>query len=442
MSKICIVGDILVDITLKTPTTPLKMRLGGIVHAARCLWAMDIEYDVGYFAPSYLDSHIQGYLSKMGCKELFKLGEVQNCPYTMLIDEVKEVGNQGYEFILRDDININYNNAEFEKLNRYQDIFFISGNYNFKLIVQNISEKSKLHYDIANNIKNISDIKIDRKFETLFISTSSHIFQDYYKRERTSFSIDSFFYSFETLTKKIIFKENRGGSRAYNFDEKKTINIPSQTQKIVHSVGVGDVYDIAYVTLSHQYSFSNALNYASWVATEYAKTTFPDDFKIMVSRVTKIPINDIISLGGCSLPWEKRKDCHIYIAAPDFNFIDTKPIDLLEQSLMYHNFMPHRPIQENGQMSENAGWDEKQELFNKDMKLLGKCNMLIAVLLYNDPGTLIEIGLSAERKIPTIVYDPYNIAKNCMLTQIPDLISTDLDEIMSKVFLSYSKIIK
>lgn len=58
MSKICLIGDILVDVTLKTEFNPLKMRLGGIVHAARALWAMGVEYDVAFFSPSYLDVHI------------------------------------------------------------------------------------------------------------------------------------------------------------------------------------------------------------------------------------------------------------------------------------------------------------------------------------------------------------------------------------------------
>ena len=65
--------------------------------------------------------------------------------------------------------------------------------------------------------------------------------------------------------------------------------------------------------------------------------------------------------------------------------------------------------------------------------------MLIAVLLYNDPGTLIEIGLAAQRGIPTLVYDPKKIADNCMLTELPTLVSSDLDEIIAKVFTEYSK---
>jgi len=439
MSQICIVGDILVDISLKNSNTPLKMRLGGIIHAARSLWAMNIDYCIGYFAPSYLDSHIQKYLPQIGCSKILKLGNVQNCPYTMLIDEVKEVGDQGYEFILRDNIKISYDEITVKELSNYDDIFFISGNYDLSLIITNIPVSSKIHYDIANNINDLEELKIDRKFETLFISTSSKIFKNIC--DNNMFAIESFIGLFETMTNILLLKENRGGSRAYNFKKKKIENIPAQTQKIVHSVGVGDVYDMVYIVLSNKYPLNEALHYSSWIATEYAKTTFPDDFKKMTLRVLYTPITEIISLGGCLLPWEQRRKCHIYIAAPDFDFVNTAPVEIVESCLLYHNFAPHRPIKENGQMPKNATWEEKQSIFEKDMILLNQCNMLIAVLLYNDPGTLIEIGMASERKIPTIVYDPYNIASNCMLTQLPDLVSSDLDEVISEVFLFYSRLI-
>jgi nucleoside 2-deoxyribosyltransferase len=441
MNKICIIGDILNDITLNNRDMPLKMRLGGIVHSARCLWAMGIKYDVGYFAPSYLDSHIERYLLEhMGCNKIFKLGNVNNCPYTMLINEAKEVGDQGYEFILRDDINITYDDNALKTLDSYKYIFMISGNYEFQTVKNYISNDTFLHYDIANNIINLSILEDSGIFETIFISTSSTIFKNFVSENELDLNL--FFNQFKNITNKIILKENRGGSRAYDFQEKTIINIPSQTQKIVHSVGVGDVFDTTCVSyLNKGYSFTDSLYYSSWIASEYAKTTYPEDFKKMTLRILKTPIEEVKSLSGCFLPWEKRKEGHIYLAAPDFDFVDTTLIDVLERSLLYHNFSPHRPIKENGQMPSEATWIEKQDIFTTDMLLLEKCNMLIAILLYNDPGTLIEIGLAAQKKIPTFVYDPFNIADNCMLTQLPDLVSSNLDEIISEVFLSYSKLL-
>lgn len=427
---ICIVGDILTDVTLST--NPFKMRLGGIVHAARGLWARGIDYAVAYFSPSYLDGEIEHYLYQMGCKRIHKIGNVNGCPYTMLIKEVKEVGDQGYEFLYRDCINIEYFEDESRHLAEYDDLFVISGNYDADFIITHARPDQPIHTDVANNIEKLEQFPSQQRFRTLFISTSSGIFKNIFS------TIDAFFEQFKPFAERVVLKENRGGSRAVDFTTGEHYQIPSQTCPITHSVGVGDVYDVTAITTTDR-SFEDSLFLASWVSMHYAKTTFVDDFKCAVQGVLKISSEKLKSFIGCFLPWEVRQQCRIYIAAPDFSFIDTSAIDLLCDCLKYHNFDPHRPVKENGQMSEKASKEERQRLFYGDMQLMADCNMLIAVLLYNDPGTLIEIGLAAQRGIPTLVYDPNKIADNCMLTELPTLVSNDLDEIIAKVFTEYSK---
>ena len=430
---ICLVGDILTDVTLPSQTQKeFKMRLGGIVHAARGLWAMDVDYAVAYFAPAYLDGQIKHYLHEMGCTEMIKLGNVTGCPYTMLISEIKEIGSQGYEFLYRDCVHIDYNIDEIKKLGGFNDLMFISGNYDMDLLLKHIKDNQCIHTDVANNVKELNQLPKNRRFSTLFISTSSELFKNSFK------NIKQFFALFDPYADKVVLKENRGGSRAFNSTTGQHYQIPSQTSTIVHSVGVGDVYDAVSITAPYS-DFEERLSMASWVSMHYAKTTFVSDFKQAVEGVKKISINTLKSFEGCILPWEVRQNCHIYIAAPDFDFVDTRCVDTVCDSLIYHNFVPHRPVKENGQMSENADKLERARLFSADMTLLNKCNMLLAVLLNNDPGTLIEIGMAVQRGIPTIVYDPYGMADNCMLTESPTLVSCDLDEVISKVFTEYSK---
>jgi nucleoside 2-deoxyribosyltransferase len=437
---ICLIGDVIVDVSLKSKNIPLKMRLGGIVHAARALWALDIPYVIAYFAPSYLDSHIREYLDEFDCQGYFKLGDTTNCPNVMLIEEVKEVGDQGYEFLLRDNVSISYDEDAINDISIYNDFLCISGNYDLVKIVNGLPKHCRISLDVANNVEDISYFDgFKKRLDTVFISTSSSIFKRYY--QPSGFNIDEFFSLFKIVSQRIILKESRGGSRGYEFETSQFVQIGSQTGKITHSVGVGDTYDATFIALVDKFGFAESLHYASWIAAEYAKTTYPDDFKKMVERVMKVSAQDLISLGGCILPWENRENGHIYIAAPDFNFVDIRPIDLVFSSLEYHNFKPHRPIKENGQMEANATEARKQDLFNADMELMDKCNMMIAVLLYDDPGTLIEIGIAAERKMPVFVYDPYNRASNCMLTQLPDLVSGDADEIISAVFQKYSEML-
>ncbi|HEY4194122.1 MAG TPA: hypothetical protein VGM63_01195, partial [Mucilaginibacter sp.] len=144
-SKICLIGDIVVDITSKNSNRDIKLRLGGIVHAARCLWSLDISFDVGYFAPAYLDESIVKYLNSLGCFEIFKLGNVIGAPYVFLIEEAKEIGNQGYEFILRDNIKLEYNQLTFNAIvnENYSDVVLISGNYDIHRFINSL--KGAIH---------------------------------------------------------------------------------------------------------------------------------------------------------------------------------------------------------------------------------------------------------------------------------------------------------
>ncbi|MFA6483405.1 MAG: nucleoside 2-deoxyribosyltransferase [Bacteroidales bacterium] len=437
-SRILLIGDILVDLSLKTKSQKYKLRFGGIIHAARYLWSAGVEFDVAFFAPAYLKSNIKKCLDNLHCRNSIQLGEVTGAPYIILIEEVKEIGDQGYEFLLRDDIKIEYNADGLRKLKNlhYTDVFFISGNYLLQEIINNVSAE-RFHLDLANNVEQAVDIPLGGiKLDTLFLSTSSGLFKHEFKN-----SFSKFAEIFSPYSKRIILKENRGGSRLYNFSTTKCIKGFTQIQSITHSVGVGDVFDVAFIHSMNFRTEEESLTIASWISSEYASTTFPDDFREGVNRVLNSSIERLMKLKGISVPWEDRSKINIYIAAPDFDFLDTSEIESMCKDLEYHNFSPRRPIQEIGFMEKDASTSKRQELFCKDMQLLEGCSMLLAILLNNDPGTLIEIGIAAERRIPTLVYDPYGIANNCMLTQIPDLLSRDKDEILVEIFIKSDQLI-
>lgn len=429
-AALCLIGDIVVDVTLKTVDTPLKLRLGGIVHAARALWAMNITYDIAYFAPAYLDNEIHQYLTHHGCGAVIKLGNITGAPNVFLIGEAKEIGDQGYEFLLRDHIVYETYQEGIDRLvaASYKDHMLISGNYNLGEIVNQLA--GAVHIDAANNLKDITFLnQFTRKIDTLFLSTSSDIFHNYYK--------DDFFVFaqlFGHSTGCVILKENRGGSRGYDFTSSKFFTASSQPRKVAHSVGVGDAFDATYVSNKSTDTLEQRLTLASWIAAEYASTSFPDDLKQNIGRVLKTNIETMVAMQGISLPWEKRKGINVYIAAPDFSFVDTRIIDQVSSALLYHNFSPRRPIRENGEMEESATKIRKQELVGKDLAMLDECLIVLVILLYNDPGTLIELGYAVAKGMKVLVYDPHNKASNCMLTELPHMVSSDMDEIITEIF--------
>lgn len=433
MSKFCILGYIFNDVTLKSAVTPLiKMRLGGIVHAARGMYAVGEEYSVAYFAPSYLDSHIEHYLKEIGCTEVIKLGNVTNSPNTVLIQEVQEVGDQGYNFLLNENVEVVCDDSQLAKLDKFEKILLFAGDFDMSMVMRH-NTHAQYYLDVTNDVKHIADLG-GTHFRTLFLSTSSTLFKNDYS------DIDSLVNDCQNSCEQFVLKENRGGSRAYDYALKEIVSTPSMTVPVVHSVGVGDVFDTIVAIYDQRSPFEHNLLNASYIAAEYAQTTFIDEFKAMALHYLNLPIEDKQKHNGVLLPWDVRKGINIYIAAPDFDFADTKPIDFICQALEYHNFTPRRPIKENGQMSKEAGKAERQKLFQTDMALIDSCQMMLAVLLYNDPGTLIEIGVAAEKGMPVLVYDPYSIAENCMLTEIPNVVSTSADQIISELFKYASKL--
>jgi nucleoside 2-deoxyribosyltransferase len=304
------------------------------------------------------------------------------------------------------------------------------GTDNSDIISALSKSKASLHIDIGQSLR-MNDLEncLLGRVKTIFLSTSSELFlRDY------DGSIEDTRKQLLELSDTLVFKENRGGIRLFTEEMYKPIQVGAQVRPIIHSVGVGDCFDAAFIALQCHYSQLEALSYASWISSEYACYGKWNHYKENVSQVKRIPPDEIVEMEGIKLAWEHRNDFNIYIAAPDFDYVDRTHIDKVASSLAYHNFRPRLPIREFGQVKFSDIPAERKRIFRADMELLEECDMLIAVLAEQDDGTMIEIGLAAARKLPVIVYDPNGIAQNLVLQNLPDLISSDLDKILVKVF--------
>ncbi len=431
---VCLVGQIMVDVTLPAHGHPFKLRAGGIMHAARALWALDCAYSLAYCSPDYLEAEIAEHAQNYGANTVRRFGVVAGCPNVMLIAEPKEAGPQGYEFLLRERQQCSISIDDLQGAigdSISTDILIFPGGFDLGATLPVIGKsKASIHVD-ANFEPSDSDgfALLGRPFETLILSTSSQSFLDKYKGDYRNLC-DDLLGRYGTS---VLLKENRGGSRFFSRDGKCT-QTPAQRRKVQHSVGVGDCFDAVFVTLRHKYQEATALAYASCIAAEYACTTFPVDFKDAAQSWLRVPEGEILELVGTCLPWEKRSAINVYIAAPDFDHVDRRPIDTVAECLKYHNFVPRLPVREHGQMGTGATIERRQTLCEADLRLLDECQLVLAVLIYDDPGTLIEIGIAVERQIPVVVFDPYNRADNLMLTQLPFLVSSDLDEVISGLF--------
>lgn len=431
-----IIGEIIIDITLSLDDKEHKMRLGGIAHAARAAWAAGYKYEMYYIAPDYLEEEIKQYMSSYGCIRSTKIGSINRSPGVILIGDPKETGDQKYSLLMKDSSGASI--IDFELSETTTDILIFPGSYSLKTILEILSksnEKTEINIDIANisgNLESLNELGyLDRRFKHIFNSTSFHINGN---KDDLIASIRST--CLDKYCDVYIMKENRGGGRLYSNDG-DYLEYPAYLRDIVHSVGVGDCFDIIFIA-SEKTDYAYSLREASYLASEYAATSFPDDLRKNFEDFKYIK-EYLLNIPGVRLAWEDRKMFKIYVAAPDFDWVDDKFIRAVENSLEYHNFKSLLPIQINGQINNFEDTETVSKVFEADISLILEADMIIGVIINNDHGTLIEIGYAKGLGKPVVVYDPNNLSVNPMLTHLPDTLSSDLDIIINEVYKIASK---
>lgn len=430
-SVLCLIGDVMVDVTMGEP---VKMRLGGIMHAARACWALGIPYHALYIAPDYLKQGFEDYAFSHGALSCDQIGRVNGCPNVIVVREATEAGSQGYEYLLREEYKCEFVDDVATGLPQASDFVVFPGSYDLAYLLKKLSGRGEIAVDIANWNGALADLQ---KFEisTVISSTSSPIFLQEYQGDVTRYVDAS-----KSIANRLVFKENRGGSRI--MEGNVEVQIGAHLRPIVHSVGVGDVFNVAYLACRRSSGNQVAGNFASRIAAEYAATTYPDIFKAGAESVSAMVDAELSGCQGVRLPWDIRAQLNIYIAAPDFDYNDPTQIDAVANALTYHNFTPRLPVRENGQAVSGISRTGKIALYQRDMELLDECHILIAILLDSDPGTLVELGMALGLGKPSLLFDPFGIANNVMLECAPTAVCTTLDDLISAVFSEASKVFR
>lgn len=427
--KFLIIGEVFTDLHLDTRDSLL--RLGGIFHSARVFNSINGNYALAAIAPTYLYGNIDEFGNRLGADQTFIVGEIDGCPNLITIKDSKESGDQGYNDVLRNQCKVT---VDQEKLRRVieiynpTDIILYPGKYSINDITQLLKVfKGKIHIDIQYDGKGVrSFIEEGINIETIILSTSSSLF-----RENNSSVIDLVKSPLFSNTNSLLLKENRGGSRFYNFTNAVWYEAPAFKTDTVHSVGVGDCFNTVFLSLNRQRNINSALKIASYISMIYASTM---DFVTFKDLISGLVYDEIDKLQGNRISWEERAKHHIYIAGPDFPDVDTSFIKELYDDLKYHNFIPHRPVKENGLISGVEPEDQQIKAYQKDISLLEKSSVLIAVILNDDPGTYVEIGWMSKSGKPVIIFDPFKQVRNLFLKKSADYITHSINEVIDLVY--------
>ncbi len=428
-STLLVVGEVYVDFTFTPSGSESKLRLGGVVHAGRGLWASGIAYSVAAVCPKYLVDQAKHYLEKHGCANFIWLGEVIGAPNVVVIADATEVANQGYEDLLRDEREVTLLDPG-DALKPYPNVLIFPGRFDLANLRNAFSETASFSFDIAYDIAELTDLHpYAGSIHALITSTSSELFE-----RLGSSDIQLLISALKGLNPRVfLLKENRGGSRLFELATGRVREIPALLGQTVNSVGVGDVYSATFVAFLDKGDCEAAWRGAR-AATYYAQTTYPDDFQRDVQRDLKLSVSALAALGGTTLPWHERQSLSIYLAGPDFTYVHKPELDRAVASLTYHNFRVRRPVLENGELSPERSAQVLQETYAKDLNLLKECAAVFAVPLGRDPGTLVEIGVAQALSMPVIIFDPRRENANTMLMGSGGVYAHDLDSCLNGLF--------
>lgn len=369
-SRPLLVGEVFVDYTITAAATENKLRLGGVVHAARAFWAFAEPFDAAVILPDYLVEPTRRYLISMGCVEFYVLGTVRGAPNVMAIFDATEVVDQGYENLMSDEKSVDLRRDSLPETKRGDALIF-PGFYDLNIACSLLPSDIRLHLDVAYDVATVDDLaSLPRPVETILLSTSSPLFSAI-----SPSGVEDLLDAFAACAPKtLILKENRGGSRLIDAATRSVERLAAQLGSTVNSVGVGDVFAAAYLThLKH----GSAL--AGWRATyasaAYSQTTYPDLFRTYVQRDLALSLDEMQNLWGAFLPWEQRQSVQIYFAAPDFTNARREAMDRALASLAYHNFRVRRPVLENGELPAGSDIATLRRTYEADRAILNECNL-------------------------------------------------------------------
>ncbi|TBC95480.1 sugar kinase [Rhizobium leguminosarum] len=430
-----LVGEIIVDFTTARPGADCKLRLGGIVHAARGLWASGMPYAVAAVCPRYLLNQARNFLKIHGCVDFIWLGEVMGAPNVIIIGDATEVSHQGYQDLLREEKAVEIQDVA-NSLRIYKEVLVFPGSFDLASVKGFFSHEARYSFDIAYDAEDFSVLEgFVGHINAVIISTSSPLFLS-----KGSDDIEPMLADVRRLDPEVfLLKENRGGSRIFNIRTGESDHVPAQLSSTVNSVGVGDVYSAVMVGFGAG-QWKEAAWRGAMAATAYSQTTYPDDFQRDVLRNRKLSFEELRDLGGTVLPWHARPHFPLYLAAPDFSYVEKPEVDRAVDALHYHNFVVRRPIEENGELPLGSDPALLQHTFRSDIALLDECKAVFAVPLARDPGTLVEMGIAIARDQPVITFDPRNENNNTMVSGGSATYSNDLDTCLNGLFVAISKL--
>ena len=208
---------------------------------------------------------------------------------------------------------------------------------------------------------------------------------------------------------------------------KKPINIPAFKSNAVCTLGSGDVFDGALISM---YMETNNMEYSARFAS-FMAGLFIEEFEIE-HMPSQLLVEEYLNKDD-SFTYGDLREITVYLAGPFFSQQELLWVEYICEILEQRGLKVLSPSRENGIINPKTSQMERESIFNLDIEMINKSDVIIALLDSDDMGTSFEIGYSYSIKKPVIGLDTSGGVVNNMIRYGCDAICNNIEELISEV---------
>lgn len=213
---------------------------------------------------------------------------------------------------------------------------------------------------------------------------------------------------------------------------KELIIVPSYKSNAICTLGSGDVFGGALAaTFIETGDMEYSVKFASCMAA-----CFIENFEIE-SMPSKKAVEYYLK-NKETHDYSSLKNLVVYLAAPFFCQQELSWVSYIHQSLESCGLIILSPSKENGIINADTTIVDRKSIFNLDLELIDRADIVVALLDHNDTGTSFEIGYAFSKGKPVIGLKTFEVELNNMLEYGCNSICFSVDKLISEVF-TYAK---
>ncbi|XID91612.1 PfkB family carbohydrate kinase [Paenibacillaceae bacterium WGS1546] len=186
----------------------------------------------------------------------------------------------------------------------------------------------------------------------------------------------------------------RGHKGCILITDEKIVEVPAYKSNVVCTLGSGD-------------AFGGALA-ATFIETGDIEYSVQVGNCVAANFIESIAIETVIDRAGVEKDIYTREKfvvdeatpIKIYLAGPFFSDQEIHWVRHVGNKLESARFDVLSPSRENGVISKDTSIEKRKDIFQSDIDLLNSCDIVVALLDHDDPGTCFEIGYAFAKGTP------------------------------------------